>query len=108
MPKQAWCIARIRRWPIALEGEGRAVVRWKERNLYFGGVSAVEVQVGRVLAPPVTCAVAEQASSRDVDFKVRPADPSDAEALTRLAEAVSAEPEGVADLRERRVAQRRR
>lgn len=29
-----------------------------------------------------------------VDFKVRPADPSDAEALTRLAEAVSAEPEG--------------
>ena len=28
------------------------------------------------------------------DFKVRPADPSDAEALTRLAEAVSAEPEG--------------
>src|SRR3979411_754364 len=27
-------------------------------------------------------------------FKVRPADPSDAEALTRLAEAVSAEPEG--------------
>ena len=29
-----------------------------------------------------------------LDFKVRPADPSDAEALTRLAEAVSAEPEG--------------
>jgi RimJ/RimL family protein N-acetyltransferase len=29
-----------------------------------------------------------------IDFKVRPADPSDAEALTRLAEAVSAEPEG--------------
>jgi putative acetyltransferase len=28
------------------------------------------------------------------EFKVRPADPSDAEALTRLAEAVSAEPEG--------------
>ena len=28
------------------------------------------------------------------DFKVRPADPSDAEALVRLAEAVSAEPEG--------------
>jgi RimJ/RimL family protein N-acetyltransferase len=28
------------------------------------------------------------------DFRVRPADPSDAEALTRLAEAVSAEPEG--------------
>jgi gamma-glutamyltranspeptidase/glutathione hydrolase len=27
----------------ALEGEGRAVVRWRERNLYFGGVSAVEV-----------------------------------------------------------------
>jgi RimJ/RimL family protein N-acetyltransferase len=29
-----------------------------------------------------------------LEFKVRPADPSDAEALTRLAEAVSAEPEG--------------
>jgi RimJ/RimL family protein N-acetyltransferase len=29
-----------------------------------------------------------------LDFEVRPADPSDAEALTRLAEAVSAEPEG--------------
>ena len=29
-----------------------------------------------------------------LDFKVRPAGPSDAEALTRLAEAVSAEPEG--------------
>lgn len=29
-----------------------------------------------------------------LDFNVRPADPSDAEALTRLAEAVSAEPEG--------------
>jgi RimJ/RimL family protein N-acetyltransferase len=29
-----------------------------------------------------------------LDFRVRPADPSDAEALTRLAEAVSAEPEG--------------
>jgi RimJ/RimL family protein N-acetyltransferase len=29
-----------------------------------------------------------------LDFKIRPADPSDAEALTRLAEAVSAEPEG--------------
>jgi gamma-glutamyltranspeptidase len=28
----------------ALESEGRAVVRWKERNLYFGGVSAVEVR----------------------------------------------------------------
>ena len=28
----------------ALELEGRAVVRWKERNLFFGGVSAVEVR----------------------------------------------------------------
>jgi gamma-glutamyltranspeptidase/glutathione hydrolase len=27
----------------ALEAEGRAVVRWRERNLYFGGVSAVEM-----------------------------------------------------------------
>jgi hypothetical protein len=26
-----------------LESEGRSVVRWRERNLYFGGVSAVEV-----------------------------------------------------------------
>lgn len=28
----------------ALEAEGRSVVRWRERNLYFGGVSAVEVR----------------------------------------------------------------
>jgi gamma-glutamyltranspeptidase / glutathione hydrolase len=28
----------------ALESEGRSVVRWRERNLYFGGVSAVEVR----------------------------------------------------------------
>jgi gamma-glutamyltranspeptidase/glutathione hydrolase len=28
----------------ALEAEGRAVVRWRQRNLYFGGVSAVEVR----------------------------------------------------------------
>ena len=28
----------------ALELEGRTVVRWKERNLFFGGVSAVEVR----------------------------------------------------------------
>ena len=28
----------------SLEAEGRAVVRWKERNLFFGGVSAVEVR----------------------------------------------------------------
>jgi gamma-glutamyltranspeptidase / glutathione hydrolase len=27
----------------ALESEGRSVVRWRGRNLYFGGVSAVEV-----------------------------------------------------------------
>jgi gamma-glutamyltranspeptidase / glutathione hydrolase len=27
-----------------LEAEGRAVVRWKDRNLFFGGVSAVEVR----------------------------------------------------------------
>jgi len=29
-----------------LEAAGRAVVRWKERNLYFGGVSAVEIRDG--------------------------------------------------------------
>jgi gamma-glutamyltranspeptidase/glutathione hydrolase len=34
----------------ALESEGRAVVRWKERNLYFGGVSAVEVGSDGALA----------------------------------------------------------
>ncbi len=28
----------------ALEAQGRAVVRWRERNLFFGGVSAVEVR----------------------------------------------------------------
>ena len=34
----------------ALEAEGRTVVRWKERNLYFGGVSAVEVRRDRASA----------------------------------------------------------
>ena len=34
----------------ALEAEGRTVVRWKERNLYFGGVSAVEVRGDRASA----------------------------------------------------------
>jgi gamma-glutamyltranspeptidase / glutathione hydrolase len=34
----------------ALEAAGRAVVRWKDRNLYFGGVSAVEVGADGVLA----------------------------------------------------------
>jgi gamma-glutamyltranspeptidase/glutathione hydrolase len=34
----------------ALEAEGRAVVRWRTRNLYFGGVSAVEVAEGGDLA----------------------------------------------------------
>jgi gamma-glutamyltranspeptidase/glutathione hydrolase len=34
----------------ALEAEGRAVVRWRQRNLYFGGVSAVEVAEGGDLA----------------------------------------------------------
>jgi gamma-glutamyltranspeptidase/glutathione hydrolase len=33
-----------------LEAAGRAVVRWKERNLYFGGVSAVEVGSDGALA----------------------------------------------------------
>jgi gamma-glutamyltranspeptidase/glutathione hydrolase len=33
-----------------LEAEGRAVVRWRERNLYFGGVGAVEVREDGTLA----------------------------------------------------------
>jgi gamma-glutamyltranspeptidase/glutathione hydrolase len=33
-----------------LERSGRAVVRWKDRNLYFGGVSAVEVGPDGTLA----------------------------------------------------------
>ena len=34
----------------ALESQGRAVVRWRERNLFFGGVSAVEVRGRRAAA----------------------------------------------------------
>jgi gamma-glutamyltranspeptidase / glutathione hydrolase len=34
----------------ALEAEGRAVVRWRDRNLFFGGVSAVEVRAGETAA----------------------------------------------------------
>jgi gamma-glutamyltranspeptidase/glutathione hydrolase len=37
-------------WADALELQGRTVVRWKERNLYFGGVSAVEVRPGGATA----------------------------------------------------------
>jgi gamma-glutamyltranspeptidase/glutathione hydrolase len=33
-----------------LEADGRTVVRWKERNLYFGGVSAVEVGLDQASA----------------------------------------------------------
>jgi gamma-glutamyltranspeptidase / glutathione hydrolase len=33
-----------------LESEGRAVVRWRDRNLYFGGVSAVELREDGELA----------------------------------------------------------
>jgi gamma-glutamyltranspeptidase/glutathione hydrolase len=34
----------------ALEAEGRAVIRWRDRNLYFGGVSAVEIRGGETAA----------------------------------------------------------
>jgi gamma-glutamyltranspeptidase/glutathione hydrolase len=34
----------------ALEAEGRAVVRWRDRNLFFGGVSAVEIRDGEAAA----------------------------------------------------------
>jgi gamma-glutamyltranspeptidase len=34
----------------ALEAEGRAVVRWRDRNLFFGGVSAVELRDGGAAA----------------------------------------------------------
>jgi gamma-glutamyltranspeptidase/glutathione hydrolase len=33
-----------------LEAAGYAVVRWRERNLFFGGVSAVEIREGGSLA----------------------------------------------------------
>jgi len=34
----------------ALEADGRAVVRWRDRNLFFGGVSAVELHDGDTAA----------------------------------------------------------
>jgi gamma-glutamyltranspeptidase / glutathione hydrolase len=34
----------------ALEARGYDVVRWRRRNLYFGGVAAVEVDAGGSLA----------------------------------------------------------
>jgi gamma-glutamyltranspeptidase/glutathione hydrolase len=34
----------------ALEADGRAVVRWRDRNLFFGGVSAVEIRDGKAAA----------------------------------------------------------
>jgi gamma-glutamyltranspeptidase / glutathione hydrolase len=34
----------------SLEAEGRAVVRWRDRNLFFGGTSAVEIRDGETAA----------------------------------------------------------
>ena len=93
----------------ALEAEGRAVVRWRERNLYFGGVSAVEVPRRRRSPPPATCAAAERAWwSRDARFHSA----SGGSGRRGGADASRGSGErgagGLADLGERRVAQRRR
>ena len=47
-----------------LEALGYDVVRWRRRNLFFGGAAAVEVLAGRLGSPPpATRAEAAPASS---------------------------------------------
>ena len=64
-----------------LERLGYEVIRWRRRNLYFGGAAAVEVRADGSLQRPATLAVAGMASSLPDWLLIRPATPADAEAL---------------------------
>jgi hypothetical protein len=80
----------------ALEARGYDVVRWRRRNLYFGGVAAVEVDQGGVrhaAGDPRRGGTGSWSSER------KPSSPSGRSARGRrragaLAEAVGSEPEG--------------
>ena len=76
-----------------LDRRGYDVVRWRRRNLYFGGAAAVEMAgrtAGRGRRPPS----GRPWNRRAERIVVRRAKPGDAGALVELAEAVASEPEG--------------
>jgi len=77
-----------------LEQMGWELVKWRRRNLFFGGVAAVEVaedgRAGSSRRPPPR----RRRSRSRMSVRIRRATPSDAEALTALADEVSSEPEG--------------
>ena len=92
-----------------LEAAGREVVRFKRRNLYFGGVSAVEVLGGGRSRPRATRAGAAPGwSSREPGLRGAPRGAGrrgGADAPRGRSERRAG---SVADLRRRRVAKRRR
>ena len=95
----------------ALEAAGYDVVRWRRRNLFFGGGSGRRATRGR---QPRRCRRPTPGRIRRgrgmSDFAVREAVPADAPALVALAQEVGAEPEGwlIADDSWRGVADERR
>ena len=75
-----------------LEQHGYEVVRWRRRNLYFGGVSAVEVGPdGSLRGRRRPASRRARDRSPMTDFWVWPALPGDAAQLVSLAEAVGSE-----------------
>ena len=76
---------------------GYDVVRWRRRNLYFGGASAVELlsrRHPRRRRRPAPRRPRRRRAAVSDWLLVRPAGPADAAALVGLADEVAAEPEG--------------
>ena len=93
----------------ALEAEGRTVVRWRDRNLYFGGVSAVEVRDGRLARRRRSAPRRSGCGGRlSGDFIVRAADPCGRGSAHASGGSGERGAGSVADLSRRRLAQRRR
>ncbi len=74
-----------------LEALGWNVTRWRSRNLFFGGASAVTSADGRLAAAGRS---APRRRGGGGGVIVRPAHPADAEGLAKLGQAVGSEPEG--------------
>ena len=90
---------------------GYDVVRWRRRNLYFGGVAAVEVGAGRRARRGRRPAPRRARDRGRVTAIARPPGPARRRAaLVALAEAVGSEPEGwlISDSRWRSVGDERR
>ena len=80
-----------------LAGMGYEVVRWRRKNLFFGGAAAVELLPDGKLAAagdPRRGGDADRRRGLSDGIVVRPARPQDAPALVELARAVGAEPDG--------------